>query len=142
MFCQFVMINFYKRQNYALQNEKKLHWDGEEMNIVEQAWMDKWNEVQSRYQAKLGVLSDSGQTQFADVLTLAQAAGANASASGAYPVQTAGTQAGTEASPTAYDSLIKQASIRYSVPESLIKSVIKTESGFNANAVSCCGAWA
>ena len=110
------------------------------MNIVEQAWMDKWEQVQNLYQAKLGVLGDSGQTQFADVLSSVQAATQDASASSAYATQADSAQAGNETSPTAYDSLIQQASIKYSVPESLIKGVIKTESGFNPVTVSCCGA--
>lgn len=42
--------------------------------------------------------------------------------------------------PTDYESLIAQASIKYGVPESLIKAVIDTESGFNPNVVSSAGA--
>ncbi|CAI6070610.1 Membrane-bound lytic murein transglycosylase C [Paenibacillus sp. JJ-100] len=42
--------------------------------------------------------------------------------------------------PTDYDSLISQASIKYGVPESLIKAVIDTESGFNPKVVSSAGA--
>lgn len=42
--------------------------------------------------------------------------------------------------PTNYESLIAQASIKYGVPESLIKAVIDTESGFNPNVVSSAGA--
>lgn len=41
---------------------------------------------------------------------------------------------------TDYDSLIKQASIKYGVSESLIKAVIDTESSFNPNVVSGAGA--
>lgn len=41
---------------------------------------------------------------------------------------------------TDYDSLIKQASAKYGVSESLIKAVIDTESSFNADAVSSVGA--
>lgn len=41
---------------------------------------------------------------------------------------------------TDYDSLIKQASLKYGVSESLIKAVIDTESSFNPNVVSGAGA--
>lgn len=42
--------------------------------------------------------------------------------------------------PTDFESLISQASAKYGVPESLIKAVIDTESGFNPNVVSSAGA--
>ena len=42
--------------------------------------------------------------------------------------------------PTDFESLISQASVKYGVPESLIKAVIDTESGFNPNVVSSAGA--
>ncbi|MBD7967613.1 lytic transglycosylase domain-containing protein [Paenibacillus gallinarum] len=41
---------------------------------------------------------------------------------------------------TDYDALIKQASLKYGVSESLIKAVIDTESSFNPNVVSSAGA--
>ena len=41
---------------------------------------------------------------------------------------------------TDYDSLIKQASLKYGVSESLIKAVIDTESSFNPSVVSSAGA--
>ena len=43
-------------------------------------------------------------------------------------------------SPTAFDPIIKKASIRYGVDEGLIKAVIKMESNFNPTAVSKAGA--
>ncbi|MCM3133853.1 lytic transglycosylase domain-containing protein [Paenibacillus polysaccharolyticus] len=42
--------------------------------------------------------------------------------------------------PTDFETLISQASAKYGVPESLIKAVIDTESGFNPNVVSSAGA--
>lgn len=42
--------------------------------------------------------------------------------------------------PTDFETLISQASIKYGVPESLIKAVIDTESGFNPSVVSSAGA--
>ncbi|MCG7383244.1 lytic transglycosylase domain-containing protein [Paenibacillus sp. ACRRY] len=42
--------------------------------------------------------------------------------------------------PTDFESLIATASAKYNVPESLIKAVIDTESGFNPNVVSSAGA--
>jgi len=42
--------------------------------------------------------------------------------------------------PTDFESLIASASAKYGVPESLIKAVIDTESGFNPNVVSSAGA--
>lgn len=42
--------------------------------------------------------------------------------------------------PTDFESLISQASLKYGVPESLIKAVIDTESGFNPGVVSSAGA--
>ena len=45
-----------------------------------------------------------------------------------------------EAISTDYDALIKQASLKYGVSESLIKAVIDTESSFNPNVVSSAGA--
>jgi soluble lytic murein transglycosylase-like protein len=113
--------------------------DGEDMNIVEQAWANKWNQVFGMYQSKLDALHGYGRTGFAEALSFAQAAathtGLQVNATGA-----AGARAGSVSPPTAYDSLIKEASTKYSVPESLIKGVIKAESGFNPGAVSCCGA--
>ena len=41
---------------------------------------------------------------------------------------------------SSYDGLIQQASAKYGVDESLIKAVIRAESGFNANASSHAGA--
>lgn len=51
-------------------------------------------------------------------------------------------QAGTRnvSSNTNYDAIIKKASETYGIPEKLIKSVIKQESGFNNNATSSAGA--
>lgn len=51
-------------------------------------------------------------------------------------------QAGTTSvsSNTNYDAIIKKASKTYGIPEKLIKSVIKQESGFNNNATSSAGA--
>ena len=45
-----------------------------------------------------------------------------------------------ESFPTKYDSIIEEASKLYNVPEALIKSVIKQESNFNADAISKRGA--
>ncbi|QOS82304.1 lytic transglycosylase domain-containing protein [Paenibacillus sp. JNUCC31] len=42
--------------------------------------------------------------------------------------------------PTDFESLIASASAKYGVPESLIKAVIDTESGFDPNVVSSAGA--
>lgn len=51
-------------------------------------------------------------------------------------------QVGTKSvsSNTNYDAIIKKASETYGIPEKLIKSVIKQESGFNNNATSSAGA--
>ena len=51
-------------------------------------------------------------------------------------------QAGTTSvsSNTNYDAIIRKASKTYGIPEKLIKSVIKQESGFNNNATSSAGA--
>ncbi|NUU77893.1 lytic transglycosylase domain-containing protein [Paenibacillus xylanilyticus] len=46
----------------------------------------------------------------------------------------------TSSVPTDFESLIASASAKYGVPESLIKAVIDTESGFNPNVVSSAGA--
>ncbi|MFS0871676.1 lytic transglycosylase domain-containing protein [Paenibacillus xylanilyticus] len=46
----------------------------------------------------------------------------------------------TSSVPTDFESLIATASDKYGVPESLIKAVIDTESGFNPNVVSSAGA--
>ncbi|MGF9698774.1 lytic transglycosylase domain-containing protein [Paenibacillus sp. MABNR03] len=46
----------------------------------------------------------------------------------------------TSSVPTDFESLIATASAKYGVPESLIKAVIDTESGFNPNVVSSAGA--
>lgn len=52
------------------------------------------------------------------------------------------TQAGLSkvSSNDSYDALIKKASQTYGIPEKMIKSVIKQESGFNASATSSAGA--
>ena len=42
--------------------------------------------------------------------------------------------------PKTLESIFKQASQRYGVPENLLKAVAKVESNFNADAVSRCGA--
>ncbi|WP_424768261.1 lytic transglycosylase domain-containing protein [Paenibacillus sp. sgz302251] len=44
------------------------------------------------------------------------------------------------ASPSEYDSIIEQAASRYGIDASLVRAVIKTESGFRADAVSGSGA--
>ena len=46
----------------------------------------------------------------------------------------------SEGNSSAYDSIIKQASQRYQVPEGLIKAVIQVESNFNPQATSPAGA--
>jgi len=46
----------------------------------------------------------------------------------------------SDRSPSAYDELIQQASVKYGVDSSLIQAVIKTESGFQADAQSGSGA--
>ena len=46
----------------------------------------------------------------------------------------------SEGNSSAYDSIIKQASQRYQVPEGLIKAVIQVESNFNPRATSPAGA--
>ncbi|WP_305953883.1 lytic transglycosylase domain-containing protein [Paenibacillus sp. FSL A5-0031] len=50
------------------------------------------------------------------------------------------SQGVSNSSPSAYDELIQQASAKYGVDSSLIQAVIKTESGFNADAQSGSGA--
>ncbi|MGF7046121.1 soluble lytic murein transglycosylase-like protein [Paenibacillus sp. DS2015] len=50
------------------------------------------------------------------------------------------TKGSTSSSPTAYNDLIHQASLKYGVPEDLIKAVIDTESSFNPQVVSSAGA--
>lgn len=58
-------------------------------------------------------------------------------------ISTAGSvSAGTRAAGgnSSYDDLIQAASAKYGVPAQLIKAVIRTESNFNANAVSSAGA--
>jgi len=47
---------------------------------------------------------------------------------------------GTSSEPTKYEDIIQQASNRWGVDTSLIKAVIKAESGFNTKAVSNAGA--
>lgn len=42
--------------------------------------------------------------------------------------------------PKEFDSIIAEASQKYNVDESLIRAVIRQESGFNPQATSCCGA--
>ena len=42
--------------------------------------------------------------------------------------------------PAEFDSIIAEASQKYNVDESLIRAVIRQESGFNPQATSCCGA--
>ena len=120
------------------------------MNTVEQAWMSKWEQVQGLYREKLSKLSAYSETNFSDVLSSVQTASAvqdttvqDTGDAGVFTAQTAGIgsdKAGAGQSKTAYDALIAQAAQKYSVPESLIKAVIRTESNFNPNAVSSCGA--
>ncbi|MGO4697362.1 lytic transglycosylase domain-containing protein [Paenibacillus sp. 2TAB26] len=50
------------------------------------------------------------------------------------------SQGASNSSPSAYDELIQQASAKYGVDSSLIQAVIKTESGFQADAQSGSGA--
>lgn len=50
------------------------------------------------------------------------------------------SQGVSNSSPSAYDELIQQASAKYGVDSSLIQAVIKTESGFQADAQSGSGA--
>lgn len=48
--------------------------------------------------------------------------------------------AASSAKPTGLDAIFKAAAEKYNVPERLLKAVAKAESGFQPNAVSCCGA--
>lgn len=48
--------------------------------------------------------------------------------------------AASSARPTGLDAVFKAAAEKYNVPERLLKAVAKAESGFQPNAVSCCGA--
>lgn len=50
------------------------------------------------------------------------------------------SQAETDSSPSEYDGLIQQAAAKYGVDPALIQAVIKTESGFRADAQSGAGA--
>jgi soluble lytic murein transglycosylase-like protein len=70
-------------------------------------------------------------------LQLGSAAG---SSSYTAPLDNTESSGETFSLPTAFDSLISEASTKYGVPESLIKAVIDTESSFNPHAVSSAGA--
>ena len=124
------------------------------MNIVQQAWKSKWDQVQGLLQQKTSKLGTCAGASFADTLSATQAA------MNTQPVQTvqAVSQSAASASPsvssktitegvsskrlssTQYEHLISAASAKYGVDESLIKGVVKAESGFNTQAVSSAGA--
>ncbi len=116
------------------------------MNSVEQVYWNKWQQVQDLYQEKAAVFGqqaainvpDAGLqagVSFADALAAAQTADVSATSYGTLLEAKA-----DGSSATAYDDLISEAAEKYGIPASLIKAVIKTESGFNPEAVSSCGA--
>lgn len=127
-----------------------IEW-GVYVNVVDAAWETKWNMVKSLYQTKVNekfnvqtsslISSSDSQTSMdtsADFQTMLLSELYNTQSVNE-PNNMGNSYSDTSTS-SKYDALIMQAAQKYSVPSSLIKGVIKTESGFNTNAASSCNA--
>lgn len=89
------------------------------MNMVQQIFYEKINDIQSRIPVKLNIPMPE-QSSFQEVL------------------KTVTAEASTDS--TSYDSMIMNAARKFRLPADLIKAVMKAESGFNPGALSSAGA--
>ncbi len=123
------------------------------MNVVDAAWETKWNMVKSLYQTKINekfnvpssqISSSDSQISIdssADFQTMLLSELYNTqSTEGLNDSESLENSYSYTPNSSQYDALIMQAAQKYSVPSSLIKGVIKTESGFDTSAVSSCNA--
>lgn len=110
---------------------------------------DRISEINSRMQALQNHFSSANQISCRPDAFTGQAQCLNTSSRVTFEqlMKTANAESAPTASNTPYtggekqfEGLIKEAADKYSVDEDLIRAVVRQESGFNPNAVSCCGA--
>ncbi|WFD11440.1 lytic transglycosylase domain-containing protein [Tepidibacter hydrothermalis] len=98
-------------------------------NFVNQIYLNKLNEIQSRIPVKL--ITNENNNNFKELLNEKTSINDQSSTNGT---------TSSNSSQSYIDKVIKEASSKYNIDENLIRSVIQAESNFNPNATSSKGA--
>lgn len=98
-------------------------------NFVNQIYLNKLNEIQSRIPVK--IMSSQDENNFKEILN-EKSLNSNQSS--------INSNQSLNSSQSSIDKAIKEASSKYNIDENLIRSVIQAESNFNPNATSSKGA--
>ena len=98
-------------------------------NFVNQIYLNKLNEIQSRIPVK--IMTSDDENNFKEILNEKTLSSDQSSANSTKSLNN---------SQSSIDNAIKEASSKYNIDENLIRSVIQAESNFNPNATSNKGA--
>lgn len=109
---------------------------------VNMIYQEKVNMINNRMHGKISAISDNFKTCFDKALESYETQDPiqNITVSTNYSTAYNSSNTSNNFKKTDYDDIIKEKASKYGVDENLIKAVIQTESGFNPNAVSSCGA--